>query len=191
MNVAVVPIKRLDMAKSRLAPYLPRSEREALVLRLASRAVTAIRESGLVETVAVVTPDPATAAALGTEHLPDTDGLNPSLKLAASWALDLAAAGLLILPCDLPMVASSDVETMLSQGPGVTIAATHDGGTGALYVAPPLSIHPQFGEGSFLRHLLAARKQSVPVHEVESDGLRYDLDTVDDLRRFGDLLRAG
>lgn len=191
MIVAVVPIKGLALAKSRLASHLPDAQRESLVMTLAGRAVTAIRESGMVHQVAVVTPHPTTAAALATEFLPDAGGLNSSLRSAVLWAQDREATGLLVLPCDLPMVTPSEVEAVLSRGTGVTIAPSHDGGTGALYLAPPECIPPQFGEGSHARHLLSARERGIPVHEVDYPGLRYDLDTVEDLHHFDDLLRAG
>jgi 2-phospho-L-lactate guanylyltransferase len=190
MIVAVIPIKGLPVGKSRLSPYLPAHERKVLVMKLAGRTVAAVRESGMVETVAVVTPDPATAAVLGTEFLPDAGDLNSSLQSAAVWAGERGAAGLLILPCDLPLVTTADVQAVVSEGAGVTIAPTHDGGTGALCLSPPQSIPPRFGEGSFARHVLSARERGVPVHEVHRPGLRYDLDTVEDLRHFDDELRA-
>jgi 2-phospho-L-lactate/phosphoenolpyruvate guanylyltransferase len=191
MIAAVMPIKGLRLAKSRLASHLSPREREALVLRLADRGLAAIRKTGLAGSIAIVTPDRGTAAALHSEHLPDAGDLNSSLRSAPIWAQRREAEGVLILPGDLPMVTPDDVATVLTQGCGVTIASTHDGGTGALYLAPPQAIAPEFGEGSYARHVLSARERGVPVHEVERPGLHYDLDTVEDLRRFDDLLRAG
>lgn len=191
MIAAVMPIKGLRTAKSRLAAHLPQREREALVLRLAARGVGAMRETGLIRSIAVVTPDRALANILGTEYLPDAGDLNSSLRSAIGWAQECTAGGVLILPCDLPMVTAEDVAAMVSQGSGITIAPTHDGGTGALCLAPPQAIAPEFGPGSYARHVLSARERGVPVHEVERPGLYHDLDTAEDLERFGDLLRAG
>lgn len=191
MIVAVVPVKALDVAKSRLAPYIPQGERARIVIKLAERAVHAIRETDLVWDVAVATPDAGTASLLNARHLPDTGGLNGTLHSAAAWAESLAADGLLVVPCDLPAVTAADIIYVLTRGAGMTIARTHDGGTGALYLAPPRSIPPEFGEGSYARHLRSARERGVPVHEVDRPGFRYDLDTPGDLERFSDLLQAG
>lgn len=191
MIVAVVPVKGLASAKSRLSPHLPGTERERLVLQMASRAVTAIRQAGMVQAVAVATPDAGMVAQLEAHHLPDAGSLNETLRASADWARVQGAAGMLILPCDLPLVSAADIVSMLTQGSGVTIAPTHDGGTGALYLAPPRCIVPEFGEASYARHVLAARERGVPVHEIEREGLRFDLDTAADLQRFGGVLRAG
>jgi 2-phospho-L-lactate guanylyltransferase len=188
MKVAVVPVKHLRAAKSRLSSVLPPGERESLVLALASHVLQAIRETGLVTMVAVATPDRATALALKAEYLPDAGSLNRTLWLAGRWAERTGASGLLILPCDLPLVTAPDVADVLGHGPGITIAPTRDGGTGALYLAPPRSIQPRFGRNSYARHILAAREAGVPVHEVERPGFRHDLDTSEDLKRFPDFL---
>lgn len=191
MIVAVVPVKSLSSAKSRLAPYLSDPERERLVLTLAARVVNAIRETGLVAEVGVATPDAQVAEIVKANLLPDGGSLNGAVRSAVAWARSRGAHGLLILPCDLPSVTHEDITAVLSQGSGVTIAPTHDGGTGALYLAPPESIPPAFGDGSYARHALSARKRNVPVHEVDREGLRNDLDTGADLQRFSHLLRAG
>jgi 2-phospho-L-lactate guanylyltransferase len=191
MIVAVVPVKELRAAKSRLSAYVTDPERERLVVTMAARAVNTIRETGLVAEVRVATPDPRVAAALNAGHIADAGSLNATIRATARWAQSRCASGLLILPGDLPTVTTSDVTAMVVQGSGVTIASTHDGGTGALYLAPPRSIPPEFGEGSYARHILSARQRGVLVHEVDRPGLRHDVDTIEDLRRFSHLLRAG
>lgn len=191
MIVAVVPVKALGTAKSRLSAYLAAWERERLVISMAKRAVNAIRETGLVGEIRVATPDDRVATALNADPLADAGSLNETVCAAARWAQEHCASGLLVLPCDLPSVTKSDVTAMVIQGTGVTIAPTHDGGTGALYLAPPRSIPPEFGIGSYARHILSARERGVPVHEVDREGLRHDLDTIEDLQRFSHLLRAG
>ncbi len=190
MIVAVVPVKALQSAKSRLAPYLGERERERLVLTMAGRAVNAIRETGLVAEIRVATPQARVAESLNARLHPDAGSLNGTVRSAAGWARCRGARGLLILPCDLPSVTKDDITAMLTHGSGVTIAPTHDGGTGALYLAPPQSIPPGFGDGSFARHVLSARERGVPVHEIDREGLRNDLDTIEDLQRFSHLVRA-
>jgi len=191
MIVAVVPIKRLSEAKGRLSAHLSPLERQRLVLRLAARAVEALRDSGVAARIAVTTPEPQVAARLGAEYLPDTGGLNASVRSAMRWAESAGAKGLLVLPGDLPGVTGEDIAVMVEDRSGLTIAPTHDGGTGALFLAPPACIPPQFGVASYARHLLSACERGVPVREIDRDGLRFDLDTIEDIDRLGGLLQAG
>jgi 2-phospho-L-lactate guanylyltransferase len=191
MIAAVIPVKHLGEAKSRLAPRLSRAQRESLVLRLLDRVVGAVRETGQVSHIAVATPDAEVAEAAGAMHLPDVGSLNGTLSAAARWAVDIGAHGLLILPCDLPMITPDDIVSILESGAGIGIAPTHDGGTGALYLRPPGCIPPQFGPDSYARHIASARQRRLTVRDVHREGFRFDLDTVVDLERFSDVLLTG
>ena len=64
--------------------------------------------------------------------------------------------------------------------------ASDDAGTGtnALFVRPPDLVTFEYGEGSCLRHLEQARTRGVRVDRVNRPGLRFDLDTPDDLERY-------
>ena len=56
-------------------------------------------------------------------------------------------------------------------------------GTNALYVRPPGLLSFEYGETSCGRHLEQARARGARVERVERPGLRFDLDTPDDLER--------
>lgn len=56
-------------------------------------------------------------------------------------------------------------------------------GTNALYVRPPDLISFEYGEASCPRHLAQARARGARVDRVDRPGLRFDLDTPDDLER--------
>ena len=64
--------------------------------------------------------------------------------------------------------------------------APDDAGTGtnALLARPPDLIAFEYGEGSCQRHLEQARARGVRVDRVDRPGLRFDLDTPDDLERY-------
>ena len=68
--------------------------------------------------------------------------------------------------------------------PTVRIAPDESGtGTNALYVRPPALLAFTYGEGSFARHVEQAGALGVRAERVERWGLRFDLDTPDDLER--------
>ncbi len=184
MIAAVIPVKRLAEGKSRLAARLSPTERAELMTDLVRRAVEALRQSGIVERIALATAEVALAQSLEVEALADGDSLNAALHGAVGWATEMGAAGLLILPGDLPLVRGEDVRAMaeaLPDPPAISIAPTRDGGTGAVLMAPPAVIPPSFGPASFERHLQLARHRQARVSCVMRIALSFELDTVDDL----------
>ena len=195
MIAAVVPVKALAEAKSRLTPALSPEERRALVVELVARTVLLLRNSGLICAVALVTPDTSLGEELGVRTLPDSGTLNDSLVHAAAWAAGEGASGLLILPGDLPLLQRNDLHALLSlRSPGIAIAPTQDGGTGALFLRPPDAITPAFGEGSFRSHVDQALERGLTVRTVQRDGFTFDLDREEDLarwRRWGTLPITG
>lgn len=185
MIAAVIPVKRLSEAKSRLNGDITPEERQSLMRELAARTVLILRSSGLITSIALVTPEEKLAAELGVRCLPDTGDLNSSLAAAAQWARSAGADGLLIIPGDLPWLQRNDLHALLSlRSPGVAIAPAHDGGTGALYLMPPDAIAPAFGPGSYRRHVEDAVGRGIAVRTVQRDGLAFDLDTPQDLARW-------
>lgn len=187
MIVAAVPVKSLAEAKSRLAEHLTTDERRDLVVCLLRQTIAAIQQSGVVDQIAVVTPQPNLAAGLAVDVLPDAGSLNGSLSTAVQWALSLGAAKLLIVPVDLPHITSEAVRELIeTDAPlyGIAIVSTMDGGTGALLLTPPNIIPPAFGPGSFARHLMLARLEGVRAEQVDSPAFALDLDTPEDLHRL-------
>jgi 2-phospho-L-lactate/phosphoenolpyruvate guanylyltransferase len=184
MIAAVVPIKRLSQAKSRLAERLTTEERTRLAVFLLGRTVAALRRSGRIARVAVATPEENVARGLGVEWIEDAGSLNGSLGRAAVWAVESGAEALLIVPPDLPMLSTADIEAVAGirySGPNVVIAETRDGGTGALLLSPPDVVAPAFGPGSFSRHRAAAEALGVTITVLDREGLGRDLDTASDL----------
>ena len=57
-------------------------------------------------------------------------------------------------------------------------------GTNALFVRPPTLLAFAFGEASCRRHLEQARALGAGIERVERPGLRFDLDTPNDLERY-------
>ncbi len=91
---ALIPVKNLALAKSRLAAYLARNQRETLVLDMLQHVVSILCESDLFEQVYVVSADAQVLELVqqwGAEPLREMQsGHNPALQAAAQIILERA-----------------------------------------------------------------------------------------------------
>ena len=167
MIVAVVPVKTLAVAKSRLQPALSAAERAGLVENLLQGVLRALTDSGVIAATTVVSPDPragALAAAMGAVGLPDPGGgLNAALEAGRAWAIAQEATALLVLLGDLPLLRGSDIAALAAlldaapaDDPTVVLAPDRrDGGTNAMLLRPPGALPFAFGLDSYHRHRAA------------------------------------
>ncbi|MFJ8046152.1 2-phospho-L-lactate guanylyltransferase [Kitasatospora sp. NPDC096147] len=183
----VLPVKRLTLAKSRLAPFAG-DRRAALALAFALDTVRAALACPAVARVLVVTDDPAAGAELarlGALLVADEPGggLNPALAHGASRAHGLAPhAPVAALSADLPALRPAELALVLASAaarPGRSFLADSPGlGTTFLAVPPGLPLDPRFGDGSRARHA-AAGAAELDLPHVPS--VRRDVDTGEDL----------
>ncbi|QYJ17178.1 Phosphoenolpyruvate guanylyltransferase [Rubrobacter xylanophilus DSM 9941] len=188
---AVVPVKELRGAKSRLGAVLDSVGRAGLTLHMLRRVVPALRGAGM-RRVLVVSPDSAVleeARLLGAEELRQGgSGLNAALEEGRRWALAEGAEALLVLPADLPLIEPADVEALLEvagEEPCAVISPdAARSGTNALLLRPPGALPFSFGPDSFGLHLQAALRKGVRVRVCERPNLAFDLDSPEDLARL-------
>jgi len=192
---ALIAVKHLDQAKSRLADRLPAPHRARLVLAMLADTVTAATAVPQIRSVTVVTPDPAVTdlvGALGAHAHPEPavtspDGLNTALAAAAaSLRAEHHTADLLVLQADLPALRPAELADMLATAPphGRAIVTDHTGaGTAALLVRGGGDLAPTFGVDSARRHIAAGAVEL----SGEWPGLRLDVDTAADLERVTEL----
>jgi len=193
----LIPVNRLDLAKSRLAGLLSAEERRELAVRTLTGVVRAARHLGA---ITVLTADPAVREALPgatiLEEAPEVRGLNAQLEQAIV-ALGVPAE-LLILHADLPLATAPLLAKVAApvRPPAVTLVRSRDGGTNAMLLRPAGTFALAYGPGSFDRHMTSALAAGVAVREVHEPALALDLDTPDDIAAFmrmepgGEALRA-
>jgi 2-phospho-L-lactate guanylyltransferase len=188
MIVAVVPLKNLDRAKSRLAPLLSDDERRGLVMAMLGDVLGALAGAAFVSDVFVVADDgftpPPGVARIGE---PENRGYDAAIATAVADPRVADAGAMLVLPGDLPLARPDDIDLFVAglPRPGVRIAPARDGdGTNALLLTPPGLMRTRFGLGSFARHGAAAEAVTSTVEIVAPPGLAFDLDTPQDLRDF-------
>lgn len=208
--VAVVPLKTVGEAKSRLGGLLDAGAREALTAWMLSRVVAACRDSLAVDEVLVVAGDRAGADLAADEGVPAL--VQPRAGLAAAMATaDRAvggAAASLVVMADLPLARAEDLDAVWAAsrrgghgacggepaGDGrveaggraepacVVVAPTWDGGTAVLLRRPPDVVATVFGRCSAAGHHRAAAAAGVRAVRVDRARLALDVDTPAALR---------
>lgn len=180
---AVVPVKRLPEAKSRLR--LPADQRAALALAFALDTVDALRASPVVAGTLVVSSDPEVTSHLhrmGVDVVPDdTSGLHDAVGVGVEAAEkrwpDL---GIAVVPADLPSLRPEDVEEVVRLAKATDGAFVPDhAGTGTTIVVhrPGRSAATRYGPSSASRH----REIGLTPLEHAPQRARLDVDTLQDL----------
>jgi len=180
----VVPVKRLDDAKGRLAPELGPIERRLLVIAMLEDVLGALAATDGAGTPVVVSPDREVwrrADALGCRVVEEPPGagtdLNASLRLAAGRVdggdgLLVVAAG----PASGRSAALGRVVHALDQAAVVVVPSAEGSGTNVLGWRDAATFGPAFGPGSAARHLAVAGAV-----RVDEPALAADVDTAADL----------
>jgi 2-phospho-L-lactate guanylyltransferase len=196
--VAIVPVGRLDGAKSRLGDTLDAEERHELAIDMLERTVRAALASTSIDETLVVSPDRdvlARAAEGGARTLLQrSQGLNRGLREARDDAIAGGADAVLIVPIDLPLVSPAALEQLIAplaaiaERPVVVLALDRHGrGTNGLLVSPPDAIEFGFGGDSRAAHAACAAEAGARYIEVDGP-LALDIDTPDDLLLVEQLL---
>lgn len=185
--LAIVPVKRLDAAKSRLAEVLDVADRRALMLAMLADVLMNLRRSEGIGRVVVVTDDREVrhrAIAEGAEVVPDDDaGSHSAAALRGIAAVASPTDRVFLAPGDCPLVRVEELDELLTtpQPPVVIVPDRHGLGTNALLLDPPDAIDPAFGDGSRDRHVQLAQAAGVEAAVRVLPSLALDIDTADDL----------
>ncbi|MGY0500770.1 2-phospho-L-lactate guanylyltransferase [Nocardia sp. FBN12] len=185
---AVMAVKHIDRAKSRLASELSTEQRAQLVLAMFTDTVVAATAVPEVSSLTVVTPDPLVAARareLGAHVIDEPpagdDPLNTALAAGARDVRDRhGPTHLLALQADLPALRTAELADVLAVAVGTrSVVIDHTGtGTAALLVRDTIApLSPRFGADSARAHRAAG---AVPL-SGHWPGLRCDVDTPEDL----------
>jgi 2-phospho-L-lactate guanylyltransferase len=202
---AIVPVRALEGAKSRLGAALDAEERRDLVVALLRRTLTALGEVRNVERTVVVSSDEEVLdIARGTGALPLRQlggGLNAALAQARTVAIELGADEVLVVPGDLAAISAPALDAVVATGDPdagatrdlarsdvhrpteplvVLVPDRHGRGTNGLLLRPPDAIPFAFGGDSRLAHAALAR--AAGARYLEAPGpLGLDLDMPEDL----------
>jgi 2-phospho-L-lactate guanylyltransferase len=188
----VVPVKRLELAKTRLSVQ-PNLRRELALAMATDTVLACLHTAGVVDVVVVTDDELAGPAmrALGANVVPDEPdaGLNPALIHGIGVARTRhSTASVVVLSSDLPSLTPEALRPLLDRAASLQAACVADAagtGTTVLALGTASSSSPSFGAGSWQRHVDAG---AVDLTAYADPRLRRDVDTTADL---ADAMRLG
>lgn len=198
MAQALVPLKDLVQAKTRLAGVLRPSERRALAQAMVEDVLEVVACHPSLCRVVLLSDDPSAsllAAKYAIQCWPERElgtteggpcGLNSLIGSASRRLLDeLEEEPVLVLHGDLPLLGSADITAVLDyqrESQGLVIGCDRLG-SGTNLLAFDANSTPRFcfGRGSCERHRQAAVDASIPVGVIRRPGIALDIDEPDDL----------
>lgn len=193
---AIIPVKPLNRAKSRLSEVLTPEQRQQLAETMLRHVLSTIQQTPQIMGTLVISRD-TKALAIAREYRAHTvqesgqPELNTALMRATQVIARWKAGAILILPADLPLVASEDIAAITRMGQqdcSVVIATDHhEDGTNALFIRPPGLIDYAYGTGSFRRHVQFAHEAGADVKIYRSERLSLDIDIPADLQSYQQL----
>jgi len=180
----VVPVKRLDDAKTRLR--VDPNVRIELALAIAADTVRAALACPLTAVVIAVSDDTRATPVLrelGAVVVPDRPdaGLNPALVHGAAAPEVPADVGVAAIAADLPALRPNELADVLaatSRHGTVVVADAAGVGTTLLAAADVRQFRPMFGTDSRAQHVATG---AVDLSDAAGPSLRCDVDTLADL----------
>ncbi|HEX5649118.1 MAG TPA: 5-amino-6-(D-ribitylamino)uracil--L-tyrosine 4-hydroxyphenyl transferase CofH [Steroidobacteraceae bacterium] len=183
---AIVPVRDRCRGKTRLAGTLDPHGREQLLRGMLGRVLDALRGSGAIDEIVLVTSD-ATLPGAGVTVLQDSgSGLNAAIRAGlvhAARAHDRA----IVVAADTPHVTAAEIERLVAATRivDVVVVPDHAGqGTNALGLRLPARIEPAFGERSCAAHVRAATIAGAQLEVLPLAGLARDIDVPADLDTY-------
>lgn len=197
---AVIPVKPLNRAKSRLTSVLSPDQRYHLAQSMLMQVLTAVTNTPEIAGTVVISRDTkalAIARDLGAKTIQESNpsDLNPALTRATEVIRMWGARAIIVVPADLPFVTVDDLSEIIRMGqdmPSVVLATDHQqDGTNILFMRPPGVIDFNYGARSFERHISSAREKSIPYYFYQSETLTLDIDEPSDLTEYNRIVASG
>ena len=188
----LIPVKNLSSAKQRLATVLDQPARTELARAMLHDVLSVFHQWRERPQVTLVTSDPFAielAQAYKFEIIPDpvNPGETGAIEMATRLCEERGVEYSLVIPADIPLIASWEFEEILQQAPiegSVLVPAADGRGTNAALRRPAGLFPLRFGNDSFKPHLAAAQATGKPCAVLQSPGIAVDVDNPADLQRL-------
>ncbi len=189
-TLAILPVKRFQLAKQRLSAELSPEFRGDLAEAMVADVLCALSECERVEATLVVTNEDRVtelAREWGAESVPDPHESGQSAAAAIGVARAMADGfdRALLVPGDCPALDPIELDGLLGDSRTaasvVIVPDRHGIGTNGLLLTPPNALMPTFGPGSCRRHRERAAAAGAACRVAQLPSLLLDVDTPRDL----------
>jgi 2-phospho-L-lactate guanylyltransferase len=173
---ALIPLKSLSLAKSRLAGVLTPQERQRLALSMASHVLGVVR--GAVDEVVLLTSEPLDAFPGAAMMLDTAADLNANLSEAMRRLGGAAGDRHFVVFADLPALTPDDMAVLI-EAAGRGLAIAHDRfaeGVNAVGFTLPCALDFCFGPGSRRGFEAQAQRLGRAAVLIDRPGLSLDID---------------
>jgi len=187
----IIPVKKLDNAKSRLSSLLTDDERKQFCLKMLEDVLRTVNSTKRAHETVVVSKDSMVSQVAKNFEMiylrERKTGLNKTVSEAVDWCVERRATSVLVLPADIPLVTPMDLNRIFTLGEKASMVISpsrNEKGTNALLLTPPHVSPTFYGPRSFQRHIKEASKLKISLRRYRSPRIALDIDTVEDLTYF-------
>jgi 2-phospho-L-lactate guanylyltransferase len=187
---AIVPVKKFENAKTRLASILDAHDRVQLSLLMLEDTLQILSIVGSLTRLITVSADKRVeeiAVKHGSDFLLEEKerGVNSAVALANSYCLKQGADATVVIPHDLPLLDPIDVSKACKLARNesrciVICPSLRYDGTNMLLRKPPSIIATFYDTDSYSMHVKTAIRLGIPVKRLLSKRLMHDIDTPED-----------
>ena len=195
---AIIPMKNLHFAKSRLSTILTLQQRKNLAFFLLNTTIKTLKESRLITEIIVVSSD-KTIEKFSFENslkfIKDSDdGINNAVILADRYCINNDINANIVIPHDLPFISANEIDQICNISEKypkciIICPSKRFDGTNILFRKPPNVIRTFYDDNSYINHLKEAQKLHIPIESLDLDNLMFDIDTKEDLIELSIILQ--
>ena len=201
MAQALVPLKDLILAKTRLSGVLTSIERRALAQAMVEDVLDVLSRHQHITRITLVSDDPGASmlaqkygADCWTESSLGCRGLNPLIQCASERLLAAGEEPLVVLHGDLPLLTGEDISHVVESQQALSglIVGCDSKGVGTNLLAFNAASTPRFcfGADSCAAHIAGAKNAGVAVQILQRSGIGLDVDEAPDLQCIMDELHV-
>ena len=191
---AIVPVKRFENGKTRLASLLSIVERIQLCKLLLEDTLTILSDASSLFQIVVVSSDPSVECITGqfsSVFLRETEerGVNAAIEQADGYCERHGAEATIVIPQDLPLLLPEDIDIMCDSAQNhekclaICPSQRYDG-SNALLRKPSMLIRTSFDNNSYNMHIRAAKETGAKLNILLLGHVMTDLDTIKDVAQM-------
>ncbi len=188
-TLCLIPVKDIKNAKTRLDDILSPAQRSSLALAMLEDVLLSVTRVREIHEIRVVTKDKGAKKLAWKFHAKihaekRNNGQTNAVSTVLSSRLKTRFRRVLLLPADIPLVKSTDIQKILraqKKNSSLVFIPAHDGrGTNAIVAAPPDIFLPQYGYDSFKPHVKRAKESGIQYIILRLPSIALDVDNKED-----------